>query len=302
MTEFINRWINEPVIIKLIVGLVGVIIILGLFRLLLKATTRSIENLAVRYRIRKVISFLGFLFALLFLAGEFSDQIHSITVALGVASAGIAFALQEVIVSVAGWIAISFGHFYKVGDRVQLSGTSGDVIDIGVLSTTLMEIGEWVKTDLYSGRIVRVANSVVFTETVYNFSGDFPFLWDEIVVPIKYGSDTRLARSILYKAAQEVVSEYHEPAKAKWKEMCQKYHLEHESVEPMVTLAANDNWIEFTLRYIVEYKKRRAVKDELFESILGEIEKSEDKVAIASTTLQLVDLPVVKLDISDRKV
>ena len=80
-----------------------------------------------------MIAFLGYLFAILFLAGVFSNQLHSITVALGVASAGIAFALHEVIVSVAGWLAISFGGFYKIGDRVQLSGTVGDVIDIGSL-------------------------------------------------------------------------------------------------------------------------------------------------------------------------
>jgi small-conductance mechanosensitive channel len=104
-------------------------------------------------------------------------------VAIGVAGAGIAFALQEVIGSVAGWIAISFGGFYRPGDRVQVGGIKGDVIDIGILRTTLMELGEWVNSDLYSGRIVRVANSFVFKQPVFNYSGDFPFLWDELRLP-----------------------------------------------------------------------------------------------------------------------
>jgi small-conductance mechanosensitive channel len=97
--------------------------------------------------------------------------LSSLTVALGVAGAGagIAFALQEVIASVAGWIALSFGQFYAVGDPVQLGSIKGDVIDIGVLRTTLMEIGEWVKGDQYNGRIVRVVNSFVFKEPVYNY-------------------------------------------------------------------------------------------------------------------------------------
>ena len=185
--------------------------------MLLKTLTRSIENPDLRYRVRKVIVFLGYLLALLFLAGEFSDQIHSITVALGVASAGIAFALQEVIVIFAGYLAISFGRFYKIGDRVQLSGTVGDVIDIGVFSTTLMEVGEWVKADQYSGRVVRIANSFVFTEPVYNFSADFPYLWDEIVLPIKYGSDIQMTRSILQQVGADVVGEFLEPAKVHWK-------------------------------------------------------------------------------------
>ena len=80
---------------------------------------------------------------------------------------------------------ILFGGFYKTGDRVQLGGIKGDVMDIGVLRTTVMEIGQWVDGDLYNGRIVLVANSFVFKEPVFNYSGDFPFLWDGIKIPIQ---------------------------------------------------------------------------------------------------------------------
>ncbi len=297
MSGFITTLLNEPVIVKILIGLVGVIIILGLAQILQRTLTKSIENPDLRFRMRKLIGFLGYLLAVLFLAGEFSNQLHSVTVALGVASAGIAFALQEVIVSVAGWMALSFGRFYKIGDRVQLSGTAGDVIDIGIFSTTLMEIGEWVKSDLYTGRVVRIANSFVFTEPVYNFSADFPYLWDEIVLPIKYGSDIQMARAIIQGAAGEVVGEFIQPAQTRWKEMYKKFRLEHESVEPMTTLVANDNWLEFTLRYISEYKKRRVTQDRLFEIIVNNIAKTDGKVSMASTTTQLVDLPVFRHEI-----
>ena len=302
MTELLNKLLNEPLYLKILIGVVGMVLILGLAQLVQRTLTKSVESPDLRYRMRKIIAFLGYMFAVLYLAGVFSEQLHSIAVALGVASAGIAFALQEVIVSIAGWFAISFGRFYKIGDRVQLSGTVGDVIDIGVFATTLMEIGEWVKADQYSGRIVRIANSFVFTEPVYNFSADFPYLWDEVVLPIKYGSDIHLTRSILEQAAEQVVGEYLEPAKDHWKKIYNKYRLEHENIEPVVTLIANDNWLEFTLRYIVDYKKRRAAKDHLFEYIVNRIEQTAGKVAFASTTLQLVDLPVVKIEPSDRKV
>ena len=300
MPEFITTILNEPLYIKILIGFVGGAVILGLAHLLQRRLTKSIESPDLRYRMRKMVIFLGYLFALLYLAGVFSDQLHSITVAFGVASVGIAFALQEVIVSIAGWLAISFGGFYKVGDRVQLSGTVGDVIDIGVFATTLMEIGEWVKADQYSGRVVRMANSFVFTEPVFNFSADFPYLWDELIVPVKYGSDIQLARLILHQAADEVVGEYLESAKVHWKNIYAKYRLEHESIEPAVTLNANDNWLEFTLRYVVDYKKRRAAKDRLFEHLIEKIEKTDGKIAIASSTVQLVDLPVIKLDIPNR--
>lgn len=167
-----------------------------------------------RYRARKFVTFVGYILALLLIAAVYSNKLGNLAVGLGVAGAGIAFALQEVIASVAGWLAISFADFYRPGDRVQLGGIKGDVIDVSVLRTTLMEVGEWVKGDLYSGRIVRIANSFVFKEPVFNYSGDFPFLWDEIIVPIKYGSDYHQARTILEGVAAEVVGAYTQEAAA----------------------------------------------------------------------------------------
>ena len=89
-------------------------------------------------------------------------------------------------------LGIGLGQYYAPGDRVQLGGIMGDVIDISILRTTLMECGDWVKADLYNGRIVRIANSFVFKAPVFNYSGDFHFVWDEITVPIKYGSQQLL--------------------------------------------------------------------------------------------------------------
>lgn len=155
--------------------------------------------------------------------------------------AGVAFALQEVIASVAGWIAISFGGFYKFGDRVQLGGIKGDVIDIGVLRTTIMEIGEWVNADQYNGRIVRVANSFVFKEPVYNYSAEFPFLWDEIMRPVKYGSNYKEARAMLERVAEEVVGDYARAAERAWEPVTRRYVIEPASVRPATSVAANQN-------------------------------------------------------------
>jgi small-conductance mechanosensitive channel len=220
-------------------------------------------------------------------------------VVFGVVGAGVAFALQEVIASFAGWVAISLGQFYKPGDRVQLGGIMGDVIDVGVLRTTLMECGDRVKADLYNGRIVRIANSFVFKEPVFNYSGDFPFVWDEITVPVKYGSDRTLARDIFQRVVDEVVGEYIIPAKAEWNKMVHKYLIEEQRIEPAVTLIANDNWLEFTIRYVVDYKRRRGIKDQLFTQILDEIDKTEGRVALASTTFHLVETPVFNVRLSE---
>lgn len=300
MEEYLKHWLLDPIVGKLVAAFIGILIIGALIRFLRSYLFRYIKDSDNRYRARKFITFLGYVTGIIVVATIFSDKLGGLTVAFGVAGAGIAFALQEVIASVAGWLAVSAGNFYKTGDRIQLGGIMGDVIDIGILRTTLMECGQWVKGDLYNGRIVRIANSYVFKEPVFNYSGDFQFLWDEIVVPVKFGCDYVLAKDIFYKVVNEVAGGFAQHAKIAWKEMVNKYMIEDARVEPMVTLMVTDNWMEFTIRYVVDYKKRRMTKDILFTRIIEEIDKTQGKVGIASTTLQLVDLPEFQVKINDR--
>lgn len=295
VSSFLRGTFESAASRRLLAALVGIVVI-QVIVYLVKLTIRGrIRDLDARYRVQKALQYLGYGAMLLLLSIVYRAKLGGFTVAFGVAGAGVAFALQEVIASIAGWVAVSLGGFFNVGDRIQLGGIKGDVIDIGVLRTTLMEVGQWVDGDLYNGRIVRVANSFVFKEPVFNYSGDFPFLWDEIKVPIKYGSDHRFGKEVFTRIAEEVVGDYGKGAAHAWHGMVRKYRLEDASTAPMVTLVANDNWIEFTIRYVVDYKARRSTRDRLFMGILDAVEGSNGKLGMASTTVQLVDLP--KLDV-----
>jgi len=295
MEQFVKSWLLDPTVGKLVATAVAILIIVALVRASRGILNHYIEEPGNLYRAKKMVSVLGYFVGLLIIAMIFSDSLGKVAVVLGVAGAGIAFALQEVIASLAGWVAISFGNFYKTGDRVQLGGIKGDVIDIGMLRTTMMEIGQWVNSDQYNGRIVKIANSFVFKEPVFNYSGDFPFLWDEITVPVKYGGDYRLARDIFQRVLGEITGEYSGQAKASWAELIQQYRVDNTEIDPRVFLVANDNWMEFTLRYVVDYKKRRIVKDILFTRVLDEIERTEGRVALASATFHLVEAPEIKI-------
>ncbi|NJL49265.1 MAG: mechanosensitive ion channel family protein [Leptolyngbyaceae cyanobacterium SM2_5_2] len=291
----LQQWLSDPNFIKLLVVIIGSVIIAVFFQILRRFATRKSLDSDTRYRIRKSLNLVSYLATALFALLVFSDSLVRFTVFFGVIGAGVAFALQEVITSFAGWVAISFGQFYKPGDRVQLGGIMGDVIDISILRTTLMECGDWVKSDLYNGRIVRIANSFVFKEPVFNYSGDFPFLWDEIVIPVKYGSDHRWVRQMLMQAAQDICGEFIPIAQTHWSSMLRKYLLEDSRVEPMVTLVTTDNWLEFTVRYVVNYKQRRGKKDELFTRVLDEFLQHPERATFASTTVHLVELPSINV-------
>lgn len=291
MKSQIKEIIFDPTIGKIIAFVVGTVIIWALVKVVQRNVFNKIKSNDNRYKAKKVASFTGTVLTIVLLSVIYSDKLGGLTVAFGVAGAGIAFALQEVIASFAGWLAIMFGGFYKTGDRVQLGGIKGDVMDIGVLRTTIMETGQWVDGDLYNGRIVLIANSFVFKEPVFNYSGEFPFLWDEIKIPIQYGCNYELTNTILLATAKKVDAGVSEPSKEQWNSLQRKYRLEDAQMEPMVSLIANDNWVEFTLRYVVSYKKRRTTKTLLFTEILKQVDASAGEVKFASATYQVVGLP-----------
>jgi small-conductance mechanosensitive channel len=293
MENQIQEILFNPVVGKIATIFIGLIIIWIVIKSIQKNFFSKIQDNDNRYRAKKISSFIGYLLTFVLLTVVFSDKLGGLTVALGVAGAGIAFALQEV-------IAIVFGSFYKSGDRVQLGGIKGDVMDIGVLRTTIMETGQWVDGDLYNGRIVLIANSFVFKEPVFNYSGDFPFLWDEIKIPIQYGSNYDKTTEILLEVGNAIAGELTNTSKKKWEELQNKFRLEDAQTEPMVSLVANDNWVEFTLRYVVSYKKRRATKTALFTKLLKAIEATNGEIKFASATFHLVETPEFNVNIKSK--
>ncbi len=254
----------------------------------------------MRYRARKATRLVAYALILIIAVVTFTGKLHYFTLTIGLISAGLAFALQEVVLSIAGWIAIYSSRIYKPGDRVEINDVKGDVIDISLTKTTLMEIGKWVKSDNYNGRIVKVNNSAVFKGTISNYSTDFPFLWDEVEIPVRYGSDMQLAQQIITEISNKLLLEYAEFAKEHWKIMVKNYRIENANVKPTVTVRLTDNWIEFTLRYVVDYKQRRLTKDNIYREIQKGFEQSEGKVALASSTFEITQFPEIKVNFTGK--
>jgi small-conductance mechanosensitive channel len=260
---------------------------------------KQVTDTAARYKSQKGIEIIGYIILIFLSFSYFTGNIKDFTLAIGLFSAGIAFTLQELILSIAGSLYIFIVKVYKPGDRIEINGIKGDVIDVDSIYTTMMEIGQWVSSDNYSGRIVKLSNAFVFKGPIYNYSQDFPFIWDEFNLPVKYGSDMELAKSIVIKIASKTLSEYTSNSKSQWKDVVNKYYIEDALVDPTLAITLTDNWVQFNLRYIVDYRKRRAIKHILYDEIYKEIKKTDDRVILASTTLELIKIPEIKVNIKE---
>lgn len=242
-----------------------------------------------RYYLRKAVHAvvgLAFLVGLAALWRPFAGQL---AVVLGFATAGLAFAMQEVIGSLAGWVSILTGRHFRVGDRIEVGGVRGDVLDLSPLRTTILEVGSgrdedsWVRGRQYTGRVVTVSNKTVFSEPVFNSSAAFDYLWEELVLPVRYSDDWRLAERILTEEAQRASASAE--ARHAIAEIRRRYPVGPAEVEPRVFVRATDDWIELAARFVVPVRDARAAKDGMTRRVLDRLD--DHGITVASATQEV---------------
>lgn len=297
MIEQLKYWFEDhPTSANIIKYLFWVMLVFTIIFLLRRLLKKNLVNNSRKYKIQKGIEVVGYILVMIITVSYFSGSISDFGLAVGLLTAGITITLQELILSIAGSFYIFFVKVYTPGDRIEINGIKGDVIDIDSIYTTMMEIGEWVSSDNYTGRIVKLSNAFVFKGPVYNYSQDFPFVWDEFNLPIRYGSNLEIAKSIVISVAQEQLAQYVQQSISEWKGVVEKYYIEDAEVDPTLAITMTENWIQFNLRYIVDYKKRRYTKHLLNEEIGKRILATDGKVKLASATFEIVKIPTVNVN------
>ena len=254
------------------------------------ATSR--RSLWARKSVRLII---GFVAALLLLSIWFDDP-GRLASFMGLLAAGLAFAAQNLVLSVAGYFVIVFGKVFDLGHRIELGGVRGDVLDIGLVKTTIMEMGvpaalfpdphHWVAGRQYTGRVVTVVNADVFKQPVFNYTANFNLLWEELRIPVRYGADLAAAERIVVEAARTHTQDEVTRASEQLDKLRRRYLIEPSDLEPQVFVQLTDNWIELSLRFLVSTHGIRAVKDRLSRQILAEFQRAG--IGIASQTIELV--------------
>jgi small-conductance mechanosensitive channel len=290
---------------KLLFSVCFLIVILLLSKLL-----RALAHLfgghkqKIAFWTRQGISLVTFIVAILGFVSIWFDNPARLATAVSLVGAGLAFALQKVITSFAGYFVILRGKTFNIGDRITMGGVRGDVISLNFIQTVIMEMGEpssvqaddpgmWVESRQYSGRIVTVSNSKIFDEPVYNYTRDFPYIWEEMHLPVSYKDDRATAEQILLDAAAKYtvkITELAEPALATLRE---RYFIEPAGIKPRVYYRLTDNWLELAVRFLCREHDVRSLKDAMSREIIESLDKH--KIGIASATYDIVGFPPVRV-------
>ncbi|HTW87184.1 MAG TPA: mechanosensitive ion channel domain-containing protein [Candidatus Binataceae bacterium] len=235
---------------------------------------RYIQDARQRHRVLQLRTLIVVALIVLVLLFNFSNEIGALATVMGLATAGIAFALQNVILSVAGYFFLSGKYGLRVGDRVQLGGVYGTVIDIGLVKLTLMELSGEGNFRQPTGRVVVFANSIVF-QANGNFFKQAPgisFVWNEFRLMLSPDCDYLLAEKLLMNAVNDVFATYREDLRREYRESGQLHAVWFEPPEPQSRIQLGADGVRIVIRYPVEARQAVAINDELSRRLLNVID------------------------------
>jgi len=255
--------------------------------LLLRFVERRIEDLIQRHKARKAVVYAAVAVAALALGTIWVERIEALSIYVGVVSAGVVVALQEAVLAVAGWMLIMLRRPFDIGDRIEVGDLKGDVVDIRLLQTALLEVGQWVKGEQSTGRLVYFPNSYVFRQAVINYTKGFHFIWHEIKFVVTFESDWERARDIILGFAEDISHGAQEEARTLLKRLARRYSIYYRVLTPIVYTTVGDFGVELTLRYLTDARQRRTTEDRICRQVLAAF-ADEANIEFAYPTYRIV--------------
>lgn len=253
---------------RIAASLLLMIVLWIIHRLFINFISRRTKQVSTRYRWQKASSYTVLVIGIVLVGRIWFEGFHSIATYLGLLTAGLAIALQELIVSLAGWVFILWRRPFQLGDRIQIGEHRGDVIDIEMFQFTLLEIGNWVDADQATGRIIHIPNGRVFSEAQANYGQAFQYIWNEIPVSITFESNWKRAKEIL----QQIVNTYAEhlsaAAEQRLPEVSRRFMIVNARLKPTVYTSVSENGVVLTMRYLCEPDQRRDKAQAIWEEVL----------------------------------
>ena len=280
--EKYSHWIERTLLIPknaqqdLLSTLLVILVIILLRYLVLFLMYRQVKDVRKRYRWRKSITYV-LTFLSIFLIGRIWFQgFQSAATFFGIFAAGVAIALQDLLVNFAGWIFIIWRRPFDVGDRIEICGHSGDVIDKRLFMFSLMEIGKWVDADQSTGRVTHLPNGLVIKNPLANYSQGFTYIWHEIPVLVTFESNWEKAKQILQDIANQQSEHLSKEAEKRVKQAAKKFMIFYTKLTPIVWTSVEDCGVLLTIRYLTDPRKRRGTEQAIWEDILRQFAKNDD--------------------------
>lgn len=273
---------------RVVLSVLALIAIVLLRRGILRLVDHRIEGPEARYRWGKYSAYAASAFWLLIIGQIWVEGLRALGTFLGLVAIGIALGLRDLIAGLAGWCFIIWKQTFRVGDRVQVGEHAGDVVDVGLLDFTILEIGNWVGADQSTGRVIHVPNGAVFSQPIANYTSNFEYIWHEIPVRITPESDWRKAKKLLENIVHEQMGHIGREAALVLKKLSHNHLISYNAVTPTVYTAVQDGTVLLNLRFLCPSRARRGASEAIWEAVLDQF-ADESSIEIAYPTWRVTD-------------
>jgi small-conductance mechanosensitive channel len=187
---------------------------------------------------------------------------------LGLAGAGLTVALKDFIVGFFGWFVLMGRNGIRVGDWVEIEGVGGEVVEVGLLRTVLLETGNWTDAGHPTGRKVAFVNSFAIEGHYFNFSTSGQWLWDELRLSIPADRDPYpLIQEIRDIVTKETQGSFRE-AKDEWQRVTRHYGVKAFSAEPAIDVQPTGSGVQVVVRYIARAHERHEIRSRLNHALV----------------------------------
>ncbi|MCC5934791.1 MAG: mechanosensitive ion channel family protein [Candidatus Cyclonatronum sp.] len=243
---------------------------------------------AVHYNFKRLSTQAFFVIGIFLIGKIWFEGFQSIATFLGLLSVGLALALRELLTDLAGWIYIIVRQPFEMGDRIEVAGVKGDVIDKRLFTFSVIEIGNRVDAEQSTGRIIHIPNSKVFSDPVANYTSGFPFIWHELPVTITYDSNHRKARELFAQVLEKHAEIYVHEAQQALVQAQENFMLKFSILTPAVFVTVRENGILLTARYLCPVRKTRSTEQAISLDLLEKF-SAEPDIRYAFSTVRLHD-------------
>lgn len=250
------------IITILVICLIGIFFDTWLGRLLgkLSLDRRLLESL------RTITSVAVQVFAVLLILLVIFGPPGQLGTFLGLAGAGLTVALKDFIVGFLGWFVLMGKNGIRLGDWVEINGVTGEVVELGMFHTVLLETGNWTDSGHPTGRRVTFTNSFAIEGHYFNFSTSGQWMWDELQVVLPSGQDPYPFIDALRKKVLEATAETTKQAEQEWKSAASSRDMKALSAGPAINLKPVVGGIEIAVRYITRANERYQLRAKLYQS------------------------------------
>jgi small-conductance mechanosensitive channel len=273
------------------------LVYLALRRLARQLLPRFVSDASARRQANKAVGYgLGLLGFAVIVRLWARGGISGIETYFGLLSAGLAIALQGPVANVAAWIYIVLRRPFGIGDRIQIGQHIGDVVDVRPFRFLLLEIGNGVKDEQGSGRVIHVPNALVFKSSVANYDDPFGYIWNELEVVVTMESNWRAAKTMLERILDEHAEKLAPDVTTRIRLAAESMHIRFGKLTPVVWTSMVDSGVCLTMRYLCKPRERRTSASAIWESVLVEL-GSMPYVDLAYATQRIFDQSAHRLEV-----